>query len=82
MPASLERLLAQTMAKDPALRPQSALELAHGLQAIEQECRLPRTQVLVLDDRGRTRLFGPDAAAGSGESTQADTCLLYTSRCV
>ena len=73
VPASLERLLAQTMAKDPALRPQSALELAHGLQAIEQECRLPRTQVLVLDDRGRTRLFGPDAAAGSGESTQADT---------
>ncbi len=73
VPASLERLLAQTMAKDPALRPQSALELAHGLQAIEQECRLPRTQVLVLDDRGRTRLFGPDAAAGSGQSAQADT---------
>ena len=72
VPASLERLLTQAMAKDPALRPQSALEFAHGLQAIEQECRLPRTQVLVLDDRGRARLFGP-GAPGAGADALADT---------
>ncbi len=72
VPASLERLLTQAMAKDPALRPQSALEFAHGLQAIEQECRLPRTQVLVLDDRGRARLFGP-GAPGAGADALPDT---------
>lgn len=49
VPASLDRLLLQTMAKDPAHRPQSALELARHLQRIEQELRLARTEIVVLD---------------------------------
>lgn len=36
VPASLERLLAQTMSKDPRLRPATAAELARSLNAIEQ----------------------------------------------
>jgi serine/threonine protein kinase len=44
VPESLERLLWQTLAKDPAARPQTAMELIHGLQSVEQELRLPLTQ--------------------------------------
>jgi len=36
VPASLERLLASTMAKDPRLRPATAADLARSLNAIEQ----------------------------------------------
>jgi serine/threonine protein kinase len=54
VPVSLERLLAHAMAKKPENRPQTALELARGLQAVEQEQRLPRTPVLVLDEEGNT----------------------------
>lgn len=54
VPVSLERLLAHAMAKSPDARPQSALELARGLQAVEQEQRLPRTAVVVLDEQGRS----------------------------
>jgi serine/threonine protein kinase len=49
VPASLDRLLRQAMAKDPALRPATALELARGLQQVEQELRLPQTKVVSLD---------------------------------
>ena len=56
VPVSLERLLAHAMAKDPGSRPQTALELARGLQAVEQEQRLPRTPVVVLDEQGRSAL--------------------------
>lgn len=51
VPASLDRLLQQAMATDPAHRPQSALELARHLQRIEQELRLARTE---LPGEGRT----------------------------
>ncbi len=47
VPDSLERLLRQTMAKDPAARPQSAMELIRGLQSVEQELRLPLTQPIL-----------------------------------
>jgi serine/threonine protein kinase len=50
VPTSLERLLRQSMAKDPAARPVSALALARTLQTIEQEQRLPRTDIVVLDE--------------------------------
>jgi hypothetical protein len=56
VPVSLERLLAHAMAKDPASRPQTAMELARGLQSVEQEQRLPRTPVVVLDEQGRSAL--------------------------
>ncbi len=49
VPAALERLLAQAMAKDPAHRPASALELARGLQGVEAALHLPATQIVVLD---------------------------------
>jgi hypothetical protein len=72
VPNSLERLLRQTMAKDPAARPQSAMELIRGLQSIEQELRLPLTHPMLPADeppRGDTR--GSDTvarpAANAGE---------------
>ncbi|MEI2764951.1 MAG: protein kinase [Dermatophilaceae bacterium] len=49
VPAALERLLAQTMAKDPARRPGTALELARALQTVEQQLHLAPTRVVVLD---------------------------------
>lgn len=55
VPMSLDRLLRTAMAKDPTVRPASALDLARSLQAIEQELRLPRTQlVLAADESGST----------------------------
>ncbi|MEO5608454.1 MAG: serine/threonine-protein kinase [Ornithinibacter sp.] len=54
VPVSLERLLAHALSKDPTSRPQTALELARGLQSVEQEQRLPRTSVVVLDESGNT----------------------------
>jgi len=47
VPASLERLLGLAMAKDPAARPQSALELIRGLQSVEEELRLPLTRPIL-----------------------------------
>ncbi|SDZ12679.1 serine/threonine-protein kinase [Herbiconiux ginsengi] len=43
VPASLERVLARGMAKDPARRPASALELLRELQAVETELGLAQT---------------------------------------
>ncbi len=50
VPASLDLLLRHAMAKDPARRPASAMDFARALQAIEQEQRLPRTDIIVLSD--------------------------------
>ena len=50
VPNSLERLLRQAMAKDPAARPQSAMELIRGLQSVEQELRLPLTHPILPAD--------------------------------
>lgn len=68
VPPSVERVLANAMAKDPAHRPASAMAFALELQAVEQELHLPRTQILVLDDRGRTRLTARpgEVAPGAG----------------
>jgi tRNA A-37 threonylcarbamoyl transferase component Bud32 len=57
VPGSLERLLRQAMAKDPAGRPQSAMELIRGLQSVEQELRLPLTHPILPADEspGDTR---------------------------
>ena len=49
---AIERLLAQAMAKRPEARPASAIDFARALQTIEQEQRLPRTQIVVLDEQG------------------------------
>ena len=57
VPVSLERLLAQAMAKDANHRPMTALEFARALQAVEQELQLPRTPIVVLDESGHTTLI-------------------------
>ncbi len=51
IPPSLDRLLRQTLAKDPDQRPRRAMDFVMALQAIEQELRLPRTEALVEDER-------------------------------
>ena len=52
VPTSLDRMLQQALAKDPSHRPQSALELARNFQRVEQEMRLARTEVFLLDHGG------------------------------
>ncbi|MGH3292744.1 MAG: protein kinase domain-containing protein [Trebonia sp.] len=73
VPDSLERLLRQAMAKDPAARPQSAMELIRGLQSIEQELRLPLTHPILPADEpsGETRGGGDTIARprARGENT-------------
>ena len=59
VPASLERMLKAGMAKDPGLRPASAMDFARSLQVIEQELRLPRTEIVVAEDLATPT--GPDA---------------------
>ncbi|CAN7257847.1 protein kinase domain-containing protein [Knoellia sp. LjRoot47] len=54
VPLSLERLLGHAMAKKPDNRPQTAIDFARGLQAIEQEQRFARTPIVVLDESGHT----------------------------
>ncbi|MGH3262671.1 MAG: protein kinase domain-containing protein, partial [Trebonia sp.] len=63
VPDSLERLLRQTMAKDPAARPQSAMELIRGLQSIEQELRLPLTHPILPADESAGETRGGDTIA-------------------
>ena len=67
VPVSLERLLAQAMAKDPAARPQSALAFARALQEIEQEQRFSRTAIVVLDEQGQTTLADQSAPAAGAD---------------
>ncbi len=50
VPPALDRLLQQCLAKDRAHRPQSALELARGLQRIEEAAGFPRTAIAVEAD--------------------------------
>jgi serine/threonine protein kinase len=80
VPDSLERLLRQTMAKDPAARPQTAMELIRGLQLVEQELRLTITQPILPalepeeeDSRGdtvaRPRANGGEATSGGKPGT-------------
>jgi hypothetical protein len=60
VPGSLERLLRQAMAKDPAARPQSAMELIRGLQSVEQELRLPLTHPILPAAEARPETQGGD----------------------
>ncbi len=68
VPDGLERLLRQSMAKDPAARPQSAMELIRGLQSVEQELRLPLTQPIL------------PAAEPSGDTRGGDTIVRALAR--
>jgi len=62
VPPALDRLLQQCLAKNPAHRPQSALELARSLQQIEAAANWSRTAVAVEGDRPDTsvRATGPE----------------------
>jgi len=60
VPDSLERLLRQSMAKEPSARPQSAMELIRGLQSVEQELRLPLTQPTLVADEPAGHTQGGD----------------------
>lgn len=66
VPAGLERLLGQAMAKDPTHRPVSALEFARALQAVEQNQRLARTPIVVLDEQGHTTLVSQTQGSPTG----------------
>ena len=55
VPGSLDRLLQQCLAKEPEHRPQSAMEVARHLQRVEQELRLSRTEIEVLDSTPEVR---------------------------
>ncbi len=74
VPEGLERLLAHAMAPDPEHRPASALELARALQAVEQQQRLARTPIVVLDEQGHTTLVsqasGPGGAVDDEDRTR------------
>ncbi|NUR15941.1 MAG: protein kinase [Dermatophilaceae bacterium] len=72
VPAGLERLLAQAMAKDPAHRPASALEFARALQAVEQQQRLARTPIVVLDEQGHTTLVSQTQGSPTGRGGDED----------
>jgi len=72
VPAGLERLLAQAMAKDPAHRPASALEFARALQAVEQQQRLGRTPIVVLDEQGHTTLVSQTQGSPTGRGGDDD----------
>lgn len=66
VPASLMELLTRAMAKSPGARPASALEFARSLQVIEQELRLPMTDIEVPD----ASWLSPQA--GSGDAATDD----------
>ena len=63
VPASLERLLQQSMARQARLRPATARDLARALQAVEQELRLPRTKDIVLGESPAPAARTPTAGA-------------------
>lgn len=63
VPPALDQLLTQCLAKDPALRPATALEVARSLQRIESSLGVARTPVAVEDTSSSTSPNGgrPDA---------------------
>jgi serine/threonine protein kinase len=73
VPDSLERLLRRAMAKDPAARPQTALEMIHELQSIEQQLRLPVTHPILPSSEPARDTAGGDTttmrALSTGDTT-------------
>ena len=59
VPPALDRLLQQCLAKNPAHRPQTALDLARALQRIEADAGFPRTAVAVEGDRADAAVAAP-----------------------
>jgi serine/threonine protein kinase len=69
-PQSLQRVLAQAMAKDPAHRPASVADFVRQLQGVEAEMKLSVTPLEVADDgssvRSRTTVDDDDATRIKG----------------
>ena len=59
VPGQVEQLLARTMAKDPAQRPQSMLQLAEELRWLQQELGLPQTSIDVAGQAWATQAQSP-----------------------
>ena len=77
VPPALDRLLQQTMAKQPSHRPPSAIDLARSLQRIEAAAGYPRTVIAVEGDRPPTRLPAPPPASRiptSPRSSRSASC--------
>lgn len=73
VPASLERVLARAMSKNPRERPGSIVELARSLQSVEEELRLATTP-LELPDVGRAQRPPPvDDDRNDHDATRART---------
>ncbi|MEZ5193367.1 MAG: protein kinase [Nocardioides sp.] len=68
VPPALDRLLQQCLAKQPAHRPESALELARSLQRIEAGAGFPRTQIAV--ERGLAEPAPGATAAADDDATR------------
>ncbi|WP_165821002.1 serine/threonine-protein kinase [Nocardioides gansuensis] len=80
VPPALDRLLQQCMAKVPAHRPQSALELARALQRIEAAAGWPRTTVAVEGDRPDTSVKRPEAqVADEGRTVMRSVTVISAS---
>lgn len=69
VPPGLERLLGQCLAKDPAHRPRTALEVARSLQRIEAEAGFSRTAIAVEGDRPDPADYGGALGAQGGDQT-------------
>ncbi|MPV37187.1 serine/threonine-protein kinase [Georgenia subflava] len=67
VPPSLERVLARGMAKTPSHRYGSALDLGRALQVIEQELRLPMTDIEVPDTSWMGGAPAPADGASGGD---------------
>ena len=70
VPVALDRLLQQAMAKQPAVRPRSAMAMARALQQIEQEARFGRTPIVVLDEQGHQALESGPRPAPDSDATR------------
>ncbi len=67
VPDDLAALLESTLAKDPADRPQSALELGRRLQAVQRAHGQPVTELMLAADRtAETMVVEPISGIGTG----------------
>lgn len=79
VPPALDRLLQQCLAKNPAHRPQSALELARSLQQIEAAANWPRTLVAVEGDRPDSATQAVGAEAGEDRTVMKSVTVISAS---
>jgi len=69
VPPALDRLLQQCLAKEPAHRPASALELARGLQQIESQLGFARTPIAVETAAAASAFAAPQERGDDHDAT-------------